>query len=155
MGGPGSGRPKAAKAVQEARGSWRARLLADTAEARDGEPEQPVDLTDEGCLFWPEVVRDLEELGTLRVSDGRAIGAYCEAIASWRAALDRVRNRGVKRAEQLAAERVSQAWFATMMQHAIQFGLTPSASARVQVAHKKPKKEGAFKYVGSGAAKTA
>ena len=64
------------------------------------------------------------------------------------------RKRGADVKDRIAADRASVLLYGVYRQSLAEFGLTPSSSARVQVAHKKPKREGAFKYVGGGKSKS-
>lgn len=146
------------KPVLEARGSWLADGMADAPEPRDGEPDQPPGLSDDAATHWPRVCKDLEELGTLRQSDGLSIGMLCEVHVQWRTAVDLCgalrRSKKAEVKERIAADRAAVLLYGVYRSSLAEFGLTPSSSARVQVAHKKPKKEGVWNYVG-GQSKTA
>jgi len=154
-----TGFPPAPKAIQLARGSWRAKHMADTPEPRDGEPDRPPGLSDDAAVHWSRVCKDLEELGTLRQSDGLSIAMLCEAHVQWRAAVDLCgklrRSRKATTKERLAADRSAVLLYGVYRAALAEFGLTPSSSTRVQAAHKKPERKGVLKYAGSGKSKSA
>jgi hypothetical protein len=98
-------------------------------------------------------VSDLAVLGTLRVSDGIAVGALAEATVLWKLANLRLRD-AVRDGEGtpmiLRLSRAAHAASGVLARWLAEFGLTPSSSARVHVGPKTTETGGVMKYVGAG-----
>jgi P27 family predicted phage terminase small subunit len=89
---------------------------------------------------WKRLAPILGRLGVLTETDGAALAAYCEAWLTWRQATAQLRRRGLvpKPAPgQLPGVspyvRIAHNAMSQMRAFLVEFGMTPSSRARVQV----------------------
>lgn len=110
-------------------------------EVRDDCPLPPDWLNDEAKDFWEEIAPPLHACGLLTRVDETALSAYCVAYAEWRMGQERLQGHGhvimvngVPRLNPYV--KVVNEAFAQMTKAWQQFGLTPSARARIAVNNK-------------------
>lgn len=87
---------------------------------------------------WRDIVPQLRAIGVLSVIDGKALAAYCDAYARWARARQHIAKYGDVTGEGEHMKRnpsVLIAERAVMIMRAflIEFGMTPSARARLEV----------------------
>lgn len=113
-----------------------------------GVPQPPAELSSDARNEWRRVARQLHQAGLLAGLDRAALAAYCQAYARWRAA---------ERALAVMAEKdpvtaglliktsngnaiqnplvgIANKAAAAMVRFAAEFGMTPSARSRIEVA---------------------
>lgn len=109
-------------------------------------PDCPDWLEDEAKEEWDRICKNLYELGLLTDLDVQAFASYCQAYARWREAEEFITQHGsIVKTKTGYWQQVPQVSIAhqnqkIMMQAAAEFGLTPSARARI-VAGKEGTKE--------------
>ena len=109
-----------------------------------GAPDRPDWLDEEAKTAWDELVPMLEGMGVLTRIDGRALARYCHTWSQWRKAAAFIAERGVS--YPLRDENGKVKCFAQWPEVAVvrglaqqltrleqEFGLTPSARARIQL----------------------
>ena len=88
---------------------------------------------------WRRLAPMLGRLGVLTESDVDALAAYCEAFITWKQATEQLRTKGLVVKRKGAPPglspylRIANAALAQMRALLVEFGMTPSARARVQV----------------------
>ena len=88
---------------------------------------------------WHRVAPELERLGLLTEVDGTALAAYCDAYARWRKARAILATKGLTfttktgYTQQRPEVAILNTAMTTVRQFCQEFGLTPSARARIQV----------------------
>lgn len=130
--------------ILKLRGSWRAKLNPNEPQPPPGRPSCPRWLSEEAKRFWRRVVPQLDAMGILTKIDGGALARYCQLYARWREAEEFIARRGsvlpVKNAEGevIDLKPFPQVGIASKLAEQLlrleqQFGLTPSARARLTV----------------------
>lgn len=111
------GRPKTPTKVLEHRGSWRAKLRVVEPAAPPGLPRRPDWEPGPALECWDWLVAQLDAMGLLSSADQRVMERYCVMAAEWPTldAKERIKAAGAL----LAIER--------------EYGLTPSARARIGI----------------------
>lgn len=110
-----------------------------------GRPTCPKWLNNEAKAAWRQVVPILEGMGVLTKADGNALARYCRLWARWRKAEDFIDEHGLVYPLKDDAGNVKcvQQWPQVSVAHRLalqltrleqEFGLTPSARARLQLA---------------------
>lgn len=144
------GPPRTPTPILKARGSW-------LAKTRDGEMSLPVEAPDcpdwlpaEAKAEWGRIVPQLVVAGVIATVDRALLMAYCEAVAEFVKMAKRIEKDGqfakTKEREdgsggnviQHPALAVRNRARATMLQLAQQFGLSPSARARIKAQEAAP-----------------
>ena len=133
------GRPPKPTAVKKAEGNPGKRPL-NTSEPRlpPALPDPPATLTGEALVEWNRVAPELFTAGVLTASDRGALAGYCQAWADW------VKARGYLADKMIMTTpngfEIPSPWVAIankaldkMLKIASEFGLTPSARARIHV----------------------
>lgn len=111
----------------------------------DGTPDSPDWLDDAGRDVWDQLVPLLESMGVLTRIDGHALGRYCRLWTRWRKAEGFIDQHGEMYPLKDEAGRVKcmQQWpqvaIASKLAQQLtrleqEFGMTPSARTRIQVA---------------------
>ena len=78
------GRPRKPTAVKKAEGNRGKRGDSpDEPQPESGEPVKPEHLKGVASQAWDDLVPQLAAMGTLCVSDGHALAAYCRTYARW------------------------------------------------------------------------
>lgn len=131
--------------VLEMRGSWRAKNRAGTEPApRTGYVHRPKWLDGEGAAAWKNLAPQLAALGILSRIYANALARYCELWARWRAMRDFIAKRGEvypvknRKGEVVGFKTFPQAKLLLALSDQLtrieaQFGLTPSARARLSI----------------------
>jgi len=125
---------------------------------KEPEPERGADapewLSPDALEHWPTIARQLDEVGVLTKMDQVALGLYCEAFAGWKNANDRVVKHGaiVKSPNNYPIQSpflaIANKAHEQMVKLLIEFGMTPAARTKVEVAKKPAKKDSALsKYL--------
>jgi P27 family predicted phage terminase small subunit len=109
-------------------------------------PNPPSHLDEYALEEWRRVCEGLEVMGILYEIDQATLGAYCDAYSRWRAASEELNELKKKsRLNALVLKTVSGNWIqqpligiankaaGDMVRHAAEFGMTPSARARLAV----------------------
>src|SRR5262245_4011234 len=124
------------KEILKARGSWRAGVGGPPPDLGAGAPAPPPWLDDEARAEWARVVPALLGAAVVAPADGGLLAAYCSAwsdlvrvSAQLAATLKRRPAKGPS-AGQLTYQKIALAKLLVAL--AAQFGLSPSARARVQ-----------------------
>lgn len=125
-------------------------------------PERPTCprwLSPEAKREWRRVAPELEKLGLLTRVDRAALAAYCQAYARWRQAEEVLQREGLTfatesgylmpRPEVKVAEKAMQ----IIRAFCIEFGLTPSARARMTVPEAKREEDPFEEFLSRGQAK--
>jgi P27 family predicted phage terminase small subunit len=116
-------------------------------------PVPPAHLDAYALEEWNRVVEGLSAMGVLAGIDQQAFAAYCGAYARWRAAEEELAKlREVNRLSALVLKTVSGNWIqqpligisnkaaGDMVRYAVEFGMTPSARARLAMDPNRAKK---------------
>lgn len=104
-----------------------------------GLPACPAWLEPEAKREWRRVAPELRRLGLLTVVDRAALAGYCQAYSRWRAAEERVRDGELTFTTQTGfvgvrpEVAIAQKSLALVRAFCHEFGLTPSARARMTV----------------------
>lgn len=112
--------------------------LAKEPIAPDGDLLPPYELNEEKQQIWDQTTRDLEVMGVASPADSNQVVAYVEAVylhrrASIALADQSLLTQGDKVRVANKLIQVQRESAATMLRFAQEFGLTPSARARVEV----------------------
>ena len=125
----------------------RRKILKDPKPPDDGIPEAPNHLDKYGMEEWERIARGLYYMGVLAEIDQSTLGAYCSAYARWRHAEEELSKLAAKSGDiaALVQKTTSGNWIqqpligiankaaGDMMRYAGEFGLTPSARARLAI----------------------
>ena len=125
-------------------------------------PEPPAFLSDEAKAEWTRTADQLYQLGILSKIDRAALGAYCQAYGRWEQAeraLARMAERDavthgmmIKTTNGNAVQNpllgTANKAMADMMRYAAEFGMTPSARARIKAEPLGEEDDPAQKYFG-------
>ncbi|MCC7291476.1 MAG: phage terminase small subunit P27 family [Phycisphaerales bacterium] len=131
-------------------------------QAPTGVPDPPAWLDADARAAWDELLPMLDGMGVLSRLDGHALGRYCHLWARWRKAEEFIRERGEMYPIKDDAGQVKcfQQWPQVAIAHRLaqhltrleqEFGMTPSARARLQLApqgQEKPSGKARFFNVG-------
>ncbi|MBI5289269.1 MAG: phage terminase small subunit P27 family [Chloroflexi bacterium] len=114
-----------------------------------GPPDAPAWLNPDARAAWDELLPMLEGMGVLARIDGRALSRYCHLWARWRKAEMFIAERGemypIK--DDSGQVKCFQQWPQVAIAHRLaqqltrleqEFGMTPSARARLQLAPQSP-----------------
>jgi len=99
----------------------------------------PAWLHDEAKAEWTRLAPVLERLGVLTETDSDALTAYCEAWVTWKQATQKIRQFGmvIKGKNDLPVMspyvRIAHHALNQMRAPLVEFGMTPSARARIRV----------------------
>jgi len=124
-----------------------------------GEPQPPTEMPSPpphldayGLEEWNRIAEGLNVMGILTVVDQASLAAYCGAYSRWRSAEEELNTLKAKNPlTALVLQTVSGNWIqqpligiankaaADMVRYAVEFGMTPSARARLSIDPKKPK----------------
>ena len=121
------------------------RMNPDEAEPESALPAPPEHLTSEALVEWGRVSQELYELGLLSRIDRSALAAYCQSYSRWVDAERTVAKSGLliktSNGNVIQNPAVGIANKALEMMHKFlsEFGMTPSARAKVRA--EKPKKK--------------
>ena len=125
-------------------------------------PAPPAFLSDEAKAEWTRTADQLYQLGILSKIDRAALGAYCQAYGRWEQAeraLARMAERDavthgmmIKTTNGNAVQNpllgTANKAMADMMRYAAEFGMTPSARARIKAEPLGDEEDPAQKYFG-------
>jgi len=144
--------------ILKMRGSWRGDTRKNEPKMEPGAPRRPTWLVGEGAAAWRQIVPRLDKAGLLSLVDRHALARYCDAWSRWQAASVWLREHGEVYPIKDDAGKVK--YFKRWPQAAIytelcgvlsrleaEFGLTPSARTRLEVAkqpEQKPTGKGRF-----------
>ncbi len=134
-------------AVRKLRGSTLVSKRREAAEVKGpaGAPDRPDWLDDEARLAWDRVVPLLEGMGVLTRVDGNALARYCRLWSRWRKAESFIEEKGemyplrddkggVKCFMQWPQVAIANKLAQQLTRLEQEFGMTPSARARLQLA---------------------
>jgi P27 family predicted phage terminase small subunit len=120
------------KELLKLRGSWRGDVGDGQFTPQMGKPAAPKYLTARGKSCWRYMVKHLDNMGVLAMTDRNALARYCHLYARWRDAVDHVTQFGDV---DDGKERVQAKREITLSEQLLklerEFGLTPSARARI------------------------
>ncbi len=139
-------------AILKMRGSWRGKKNKTEPHPETGAPRRPSWLAGDGRRAWEHLTPKLVAMGVLTKVDGNALARYCAMWASWRSLTTFIEQHGttytvdqgdvkpypqVKQSQNLADQ---------LLRLEQQFGLTPSARARMttEITQEKPDKAAFF-----------
>jgi P27 family predicted phage terminase small subunit len=100
-------------------------------------PDCPEWLEDEAKAEWARIAPKLERLGLLSEVDGAALAGYCQAYARWSQAEQSIAVQGMTAEassgwkQQAAEVSIALKYLAVVKGFCAEFGLTPSARARM------------------------
>jgi P27 family predicted phage terminase small subunit len=138
------GPPPTPTAVLEARGSWRAKINKSEMKPRSGAPKPPADLKGEALEEWKRIVKELAPTRVLTKADRSALLMYVQSWANMQEAAAKIAADGVVIAlpngypQQNPYVAVFNAANRQCLRLLQEFGLTPSARARIPAGEKKP-----------------
>jgi len=135
-------------AVLKLRGSTLISKRREVSEARGpaGRPDPPDWLDGDAKAMWDKLVPHLESMGVLSRIDGNALARYCRLWSRWRKAEAFIDLRGeiyplkdeggqVKCFQQWPQVAIASKLALQLTRLEQEFGMTPSARSRIQVAH--------------------
>lgn len=139
------GPPPTPTAMLKLRGSWRGIVREKQGEPVPprGRPYAPKAMSEEGRTFWKRLIPLLDEMGVLSRIDAGALGRYCELLAAWWKINEVVKaggplhvvldEKGKPTGEVETRKQVESLLTISdrLLKMEIQFGLTPSARARL------------------------
>lgn len=102
-------------------------------------PDCPGWLTAEAKREWQRIAPALERLGLLTEIDGAALAGYCQSYARWRQCQEVLKRKGLTfqtKSGYVAARpevAIGNRALIELRAFCVQFGLTPSARARMQL----------------------
>jgi P27 family predicted phage terminase small subunit len=118
-----------------------------------GCPEMPRGLSRCARREWHNITGQLETLGVLAVTDGKALAMYCDAYADWEQANKQCHKEGMWYSEPVVGatgmvvgfKHKQSPWFnvkvtamKVMKSFLIEFGLTPSSRSKLRIEKKTP-----------------
>lgn len=117
-----------------------------------GVPYCPSWLCDEAKKHWKRTAAILDDMGLLTTADGDALANYCDTWAQWREMREWIDKHGsvmpirgkdgeIKYIQQAPQVNIARHHLLVLGRYQLEFGLTPSARTRIQVA--KPSTESA------------
>ena len=114
-----------------------------------GIPDRPEDMSEIAVKVWDQLVVELNSMGVLSVVDWRAIQRYCELFIDWKQAQDFIRRNGttytitelddvtgkpkIVNVRKFPQVNVRDSLSMQLLRLEQEFGLTPSARARITV----------------------
>ena len=119
-----------------------AKRIATEPQAEVG-ADMPAGLTDAARKHWQIVAKQLTDARVLTRLDAVALAQYCELFARWRDACDMLAQSGPTTDTELGGVKLSPYWTAFIQSSGelrrmlVEFGMTPSARARVAAIGKK------------------
>src|SRR6266404_4941253 len=135
-------------AVIKLRGSTLVSKRREVSEARGpvGRPDPPDWLDTDAKAMWDQLLPHLENMGVLSPIDGNALARYCRLWSRWRKAEAFIDQRGeiyplkdeggqVKCFQQWPQVAIASKLALQLTRLEQEFGMTPSARSRIQVAH--------------------
>ena len=148
------GSPPTPTKILELRGSWRSKIRDGEAQPLVGRPDEPASLSLDAKAIWDAVLDVLQAMGLLTVADGAQLERYCIYFVRWRQCekniaaqgmMTPIRARDPKRYIHMPADgsdpivgwekhpqlRESRSLDKALKEIEMQFGLTPSARARL------------------------
>ena len=138
---PGPGRTSTEELRR--RNSWRAKIRPDEPESANGTPSCPSHLDAEGKRTWKRIIGALDGMGVLSKDHRETIVGLCDQYSLYIHAAARVnkmkKDRDVDAGEFRKWTQVASDAFKNYVRACVEFGLTPSAKARLTVT-KKPDK---------------
>jgi P27 family predicted phage terminase small subunit len=136
------------------RGSWRANdpTRANEPTPLSGEPPAPENLTDDEMKAWDRLIEMLSAMRVISRSDGNALERYVKLLTQWRAAIAFLEKNGqyytvkdpggnVKSIRKFPRVNMVLEYGEALLRIERQYGLTPSARARVQATAPEPTPE--------------
>ena len=157
------GPPPTPTPILKLRGSRRATRKREAAEVRGpaGTPDPPDWLDDDARNGWDELVPLLEGMGVLTRIDGNALARYCRLWVRWRKMEAFIQEKGemyplrnddgqVKCFVQWPQVAISNKLAQQLTRLEQEFGMTPSARARIQVAPKQEATRGKARFFEAG-----
>lgn len=117
-------------------------LSKDEPKPKLGIPKCPGWLELEAKREWKRIAVELERVGLLTVVDGAALAGYCQAYARWRQAEEIITRDGLTfetpngYVQQRPEVSIAQKSLSLVKGFCSEFGLTPSARARMTVSEK-------------------
>jgi P27 family predicted phage terminase small subunit len=143
------GPPPTPTPILKLHGSWRGNLNRDEPQPEPGPPDKPPWLDDYASEAWDQFVPILADMCVLTRADGAMLALLCTTWARWRRCEEFVAERGevytIKDADGKARElrRFPQAVASESLGRAMnrylgEFGLSPSARARIHVTPRRP-----------------
>lgn len=141
------GPPSTPLKVLRDRGSWLGDLNPDAPEPPPGAPRCPpwLDATAKAC--WKDTVKNLDTMGLLATTDGKALAGFCER---WSFYVRVVKVLTAMDDDQLVANKplmmIGSVAFKDYLRGCQEFGLTPSARARVRVPEKRKADKGKGRF---------
>src|SRR5579859_4508596 len=99
-------------------------------------PTPPDWLEADALVEWSRVAQDLYDIGVLTKVDRTALAAYCQAYARWVECEKSISLNGITMQGRLGLSPrpevgMAQKWLGIIKQYCAEFGLTPSARARM------------------------
>lgn len=154
-----NGRPPKPAALKQLAGNPGNRPISPEPEPTKGAPNPPGDLTPEAFAEWCRIVPELEAIGLLAKVDRAYLVAYCEAWSNFCEAREAVREHGTLvqgRDGNLVknpATQVMKDSLEMMLKYGTQFGLSPTARARMtfSIPQDKPDEGSALSLLSGGA----
>lgn len=128
-------------AVLRLRGSRRADSRKDEPQPPKERPRKPAWMPDRAKRVWDRLVPILDEMGLLSTADAAAIERYCVSLVRWRECEDLIAREGMtytivtekggEYTQQRPEVGIASKLATTLLQLEREFGLTPSARARL------------------------
>lgn len=134
------------KVILKARGSWRGDLNPSEPIAEAG-AVCPEWLDDNAKIEWARIAPVLVQMGLLGKSDAAALACYCQSISIAKRANELIAEEGEVIDGAMGGKVIHPAVgmrdkaMTQIQKFGAEFGLTPSARARVQASEKKPEKK--------------
>lgn len=122
-------------------------------------PKPPSWLDREAKREWKRLSRELERLGLLTAVDGTAFAAYCQAYSRWRQAEEAIRREGMVVTTESGypmphpAVKIAEKAMQLIRAFCTEFGLTPSARARMALPGRKDEEDPFEEYLRHGKAR--
>ena len=138
--------------ILKMRGSWRAKINPDEPQPQAKKPTRPKWLNAEAVKVWVNLTRKLFRMGVLTDVDGNALARYCMLFARWRTCEEFLEKHGQTRVvkddsgKAVDIKTFPQVTIAGSLADQLlrleqQFGLTPSARARLRTLPETEKKQ--------------
>ncbi len=132
-------------AILKMRGTARADRRRGEPQPHRGRPRCPAWLDRRAKDLWKRLVPQLQQMGVLARIDGQALARYCQTYSQYIDMVRAVRKDGYKRGIKNGYEQQTpEVGIATKLQAILlkleaEFGMTPSARARLSVQEEPPK----------------
>lgn len=135
-----SGRKHIPTAILRANGTRECELPKDEPQPELSSLEPPPYLSASGVRIWKEAAGQLDKCGVLTVMDEAALVHYCEQYVIWQQALAHIRRKGMLLVDKKSGVpranpsiRIANDAHDRLMKIMVEFGMTPSARARVKI----------------------